>query len=74
MIENYFSPKNGLCLIFFENHFYEKKIKFENNDVAVAVINFQCGSRMYYQSKRLQPEFYICCTAAHGASFGIFPV
>ena len=52
----------------------KKKSNLKKNDVAVAVINFQCGSRMYYQSKRLQPEFYICCTAAHGTSFGIFPV
>jgi len=27
---------------------------------------------MYYQNKMLQPEFWICCRPAYGASFGIF--
>ena len=68
-----FSLQNSLFLLFFECHFLWDSGQTCKNKNAVVVINFQCHGRMSYQSKRSQAEFLICCSPAHGASFGIFP-
>jgi hypothetical protein len=69
-----FSLQNGLLLIIFEGHLLWGKNQIWKNEDAVLVIKSWCDPRMYYQSTRSQPEFYICCSPAHDASFGILAI
>ncbi len=68
-----FPLQNGLFVIFPIDHFLWERDQIWKKCGPVWWSVFKCGIRLYYQSKWSQPEFWICCSPVHSASFGIFP-
>ncbi len=64
----FFSTKRLRSNIFWRSSFMRKKSNLKNWGYSFGH-QILCGPRMYYQSTRSQPEFYICYSPAHGASF-----